>query len=418
MPSNKKEKPTINKTKPNDIKLMLCMIARNEAKIIRRCMESTQSIIDAVSICEGGASTDNMVEVIEQFFREKEIKGKVTTAEWKNFSHNRSLSYNVARDFATSLGWDLNKSYALLLDADMVLEIGDDFDKHSLSVDGYAIHQTNGNLRYPNTRIVCLGSNWKCVGVTHEYWECCKPDHKIEDLNSLEIDDRNDGGCKADKFERDIRLLTQGIVDEPNNIRYLFYLAQSYCHTNQYENAIEWYQRRMAAKGWDEEVWYSQYKIGDCYRDLKKWDLALEAYLKAYEMRPTRAEPLYAVAHYYRNHGNNNLCYVFAKRAKAVPYSKDRLFVDHTIYNYEILYELSISGFYTPFKDKGYDACEELILSPETPSWRRSSTRSNEFYYIEQVKVNGKIKIDFDRPYIRKGSEERYRSNESLNSQS
>lgn len=40
--------------------------------------------------------------------------------------------------------------------------------------------------------------------------------------------DWEDGGCKADKSERDIRLLTQGTRDEPDNVRYFFYLAHSY----------------------------------------------------------------------------------------------------------------------------------------------------------------------------------------------
>ena len=45
-------------------------------------------------------------------------------------------------------------------------------------------------------------------------------------LKDLSIDDRGDGGCKEDKFERDERLLRQGLEEEPNNGRFLFYLAQ------------------------------------------------------------------------------------------------------------------------------------------------------------------------------------------------
>ena len=44
------------------------------------------------------------------------------------------------------------------------------------------------------------------------------------------INDIGEGGCKEDKFERDIRLLSKGIEEEPNNPRYYFYLAHYILH--------------------------------------------------------------------------------------------------------------------------------------------------------------------------------------------
>ena len=48
---------------------------------------------------------------------------------------------------------------------------------------------------------------------------------KFLQWDSIWIDDIGDGGSKGDKFERDIRLLKQGLEEEPNNGRYYFYLA-------------------------------------------------------------------------------------------------------------------------------------------------------------------------------------------------
>ncbi len=58
--------------------------------------------------------------------------------------------------------------------------------------------------------------------------------------------DIGDGGCKDDKADRDIRLLTKGIEDEPNNVRYYFYLANSYHDKSEYENAIPIYILRAS----------------------------------------------------------------------------------------------------------------------------------------------------------------------------
>ena len=41
-------------------------------------------------------------------------------------------------------------------------------------------------------------------------------DPRNSDKDYLYIDDRNDGGCKADKFERDERLLRAELAAEPD----------------------------------------------------------------------------------------------------------------------------------------------------------------------------------------------------------
>jgi glycosyltransferase involved in cell wall biosynthesis len=69
--------------------LCLNMIVKNESKIIRRLMESVSPIIDCYCICDTG-STDDTIEIINTFFSQKNIPGKVVSEPFKNFAHNRS----------------------------------------------------------------------------------------------------------------------------------------------------------------------------------------------------------------------------------------------------------------------------------------------------------------------------------------
>ena len=62
----------VNKEKP---KIVLNMIVKNESKIICRLLESVYKIIDAYCICDTG-STDNTVQVIEDFFKKINKKNK------------------------------------------------------------------------------------------------------------------------------------------------------------------------------------------------------------------------------------------------------------------------------------------------------------------------------------------------------
>lgn len=77
-------------------KLCLCMIVKNESRIIERCLNATKSIVDYVSICDTG-STDNTPEIIENWCKENEIPGTVHHEPFKNFGYNRSLAVSLAQ---------------------------------------------------------------------------------------------------------------------------------------------------------------------------------------------------------------------------------------------------------------------------------------------------------------------------------
>ena len=336
--------PMLHQNKKGSI--CLTMIVRNEARIIERCLNSVKDIADCISICDTG-STDNTVEIIEQFMKKHHIPGTVHHHVWKNFGHNRTLSIQAAQKTLNSLGFPLQHTFLLLLDADMKLEIEPEFTKNALTFDCYLVLQRSSALSYYNTRLVRASLPWESVGVTHEYLSSKFP-HQRQQLNTLIIDDQEDGGCKSDKFERDIRLLTQGLKDEPENERYMFYFAQSHKCLSQFDDAIKWYQHRIAKGGWKEEVWYSMYMIGECYEALEQWDDALHWYLEAYQYNPERSETLHKIARHYRIQGQNELSYLFAKQGERVPYPKNQiLFIAHPVYDYLFDEELSIASCFS-----------------------------------------------------------------------
>ena len=80
----------------NKKNLCLSMIVKNESRIIERCLDSTKNLVDCISICDTG-STDNTVEIIEDYLKKNNIPGKVHHHTWKNFGHNRTLSAHAAQ---------------------------------------------------------------------------------------------------------------------------------------------------------------------------------------------------------------------------------------------------------------------------------------------------------------------------------
>jgi len=385
-----------------DPRICLTMIVRNEGKIIERCLDSVKDTVDCISICDTG-STDDTVQVIQQYMKKNGIPGKVYNHEWKNFGHNRTLSAQAAKQTLSDLKFPLENSYLLFLDADMMLQVEPGFSKSSLQKDTYSILQRQSSCAFYNIRLVRASLPWKSVGVTHEYWACFMPSSE-ELLRTLVIDDRDDGGFKSDKFERDIRLLQQGMEEEPENERYIFYLAQSYICLKQYDDAITWYTKRIDKGGWFEEVWYSKYMIGQCYDAMKQWGKALEYYLGAYQYNPARAESIYEISRHYRLNQEYNLAYFFAHQGSRVPYPQEQtLNISFPVYDYLFDEDLSVSAYYTPYKEEGYAAANRLMLKKNVPYHLKEQAYRNMLYYIPKLREANFKPINIDLPVIREG---------------
>jgi len=325
--------------------LCLNMIVKNESKIIKRLFDSVVPIIDSYCICDTG-STDNTIQIIKDYFSEKKIPGEVFEIPFRDFGYNRTESLKRAEKWG---------QYALLLDADMVLEVLPEFKKSDIFLDLYQIKQKNSAINYYNTRIVRTDKGIKCVGVTHEYYDVPQGNTSGK-LNTLEINDIGDGGAKADKFERDVRLLKKGLLEDPKNDRYHFYLANSFrdlgtmTGDNKYtKKAAKWYKRRVALGGWDEELFISCLELGNINIKLGKHEKAIHWWLEAYLHRRTRAESLYEIIKFYREKDVRHtfIAGYFYDIAKKIPYPKDdSLFIRNAVYDYLLDYEYSIIAFH------------------------------------------------------------------------
>ena len=329
---------TLNQVYPT---LCLNMIVKNESKIITRLFETVSSIIDCYCICDTG-STDNTIELIINYFKNKHIPGKVVVEPFKNFCYNRNYALNACKGMS---------DFILLLDADMVLQVNE-FDKNILNfADSFFILQGNDSFFYQNTRIVRNNGLYFYSGVTHEYINT--PPNNISysfEKKYIFIQDIGDGGSKSDKFERDIRLLTEGITVEPNNVRYYFYLANSYYDNRQFEKAIEIYKKRIELGDWKEEVWYSYYRIGLSYKELGNLAEAFYYWMEGYNYYPERLEGIYEIIKYYRINSKHKLAEIFYQIAKKILDKNHNrsgyLFLHNDVYESKIYYEYSILAYY------------------------------------------------------------------------
>jgi glycosyltransferase involved in cell wall biosynthesis len=365
------------------------MIVKNETHIIKECLESIYKYINYWVIVDTG-STDGTQELIKSFFAEKGIPGELHERPWVSFGHNRTEALQLCDGKAT---------WAWMIDADDYVQGNLEFPLNIPNeLDGFALRFGREDFAWWRTQIFRTGIGWKYVGVLHEYPTVEGKEKPV--LGKLEqgnykivartLGARNKDITPVEKYKKDAEVLEKALLEEPGNIRYQFYLAQSYFDAQMFDKAEEAYVKRIQMGGWEEEQFYSAYRIGMC-RGLqnKPWEQIQQGFLEAWEIRPSRAEPLYQIARVYRMMGHPKLGYLFAKMALDLPYpTEDILFVSEDVYKYGILDEIGSTAFFAGKPHIGYAACKKLLsenLIPEVHIKRVQNNLSEYIRFFEQT---------------------------------
>ncbi|NAY93097.1 glycosyltransferase [Muricauda sp. JGD-17] len=338
--------------------ICLNMIVKNEVDVIERCLGSVKDHIDYWVIVDTG-STDGTQQKIASFL--KDIPGELFERPWINFGQNRTEALQLAQD---------KGDYLLIIDADEILEFEQGFDWPSLTADAYDIKTRLGNLDYYRTQLVANGLNWYYEGVVHEYITTDQ-DHTKQKLIGATNKPFRDGARSSDpnKYRKDALLLENALLTDPTNTRNVFYLAQSYRDAAEYPQALKYYEKRIEMGGWEEEVWYSLYQIAVISEmQNEDWSYVLQAYLRAFEYRPKRAEPLYRIVLHYRINRQYVLGNLFATNAVNMPIPDDILFVETSIYRYALLMEYAICSYWVGNHEAAIDANNTILYRRNVPA--------------------------------------------------
>jgi len=360
-------------------KLILLTMVKNESRIIERLMESVRGKVDAIVICDTG-STDDTVKKGLAWLKANDVSGTVFTYPFKNFGVSRTQSFVECQEWVSSVGWDATKTWALLLDGDMMLS--DPIHREALArlgpeQAGVSLKQCAGSLVYSNMRVIRCSEPWVCKGATHEAWTC-PPNKHTTLFDSPVLIDHGDGGCKSDKYERDVRLLKEDLEEMPNDARTHFYLGQTYLCMHDWPNAIATLKRRIEIGGWDEEVYIARMYLGECYENSGDIPNAVYTYLQAWQGRRHRTEAAMRLVSLYRKQpASQMLAVMILEKMFAIQFGEDLrtgqvvgsptrnhdvLFVNKRDVEYHIWEELGILGFYTDLSKQTWLQLDQLDL--------------------------------------------------------
>lgn len=323
--------------------IALCMMVKNEHLRISVSLESVVGVIQSLVIYDTG-STDNTVEIIEEFAKKHSLPLHLIRGEFIDFSTSRNVLLDYAETFEEI-------DYLLLLDCNDELRGGKQLLERAEKELNIANHSSfmlrqewlYGNVTtYYNPRFIKPRKGWKYKYSVHEGLYCNTDDQiTIQLPDSIVLfQDRtmdNDGKTK-NRFPRDKELLLRDFKKDPTDPRVLFYLAQTCGCLDQYEEAFYYYKLRVEnpISGFEEEKFHAYIRLGDLAKSKlgHPWGDCVKWYLQAFE-HSKRVEPLLRITQYYVDQKQWLIAYTFCRTAGLLPFpEKTLLFIDKLAYEH------------------------------------------------------------------------------------
>ena len=341
--------------------ICLNMIVKNESHIIASTLKN---ILEHINIhywvISDTGSTDDTVDIIQNFFKERGISGEIFHDDWKDFGYNRTKALEHAYG---------KTDYLFIFDADDLIhgdiQLPSIFDKDLYNV------PFEDPVSYYRPILISNRMKYKYVGVLHEFLRNIDPiksqDYLLGNyhIQSRQIGDRNKN---SNKYLNDALVLEKGFEQENTDMwlkyRYSYYCAQSYHNFGKLDKAIEWYEKTLTLDYSLQYKYCSCIRLGNCYHELKQYSNAIDSWSKAYTYDGERLEGIVQIMEYFYNKNHHFMVLSLYNKFKHVTIgnANDKIFLDYSKYH-DFHYYASVSGCYCNEHKSAYEACKYMLIN-------------------------------------------------------
>ncbi len=186
------------------------------------------------------------------------------------------------------------------------------------------------------------------------------------------------------RWANDTDRLLARVESNPHDAPSVSQLAQHYFDRGDFPNARKWFERRVEMGGSDEETYHAMYQIANSMSRLgEPWPDVEDAYLKAWQFRPTRAEPLLAIAFRCRVEQRYRFAYLFAESAAKIPLpEEDKLSVSAEVYAWRATDEQAVCASWIGRHAEAFTLCRHLLARPDIPDADRQRIATNRDFSV------------------------------------
>ena len=297
----------------------LCIMVKNGGTMFERVLQENLPYIDCWTVLDTG-STDGTQDVVRRILKDK--KGELYEEPFINFrdSRNRCLELASSRCKYTLM---LDDTYVIRGDLRKFLTLirSDQF------ANSYSLLILSDDTEYYSNRVLKSVDKLRYIYTIHEVIQqkdnvtvvIPKDQATIFDYRADYMEKRT-----MDRKRYDLDRLFDMLAEDPDNPRHLYYLGQTYNLLEDWESAAKYFELRATSKleGFKQEAVDSYFELARLYNFKlgKPWALCEETYRKAYDLDPSRPDPLYFIGIHYLMEGQKEIAFDHFKRAFQLGY--------------------------------------------------------------------------------------------------
>jgi hypothetical protein len=310
-----KSKNIINKSKEsvlsNRNRVLLVLVTKNNSGTIGECLESVFDFVDGICIFDN-ESSDNTKEIIKDYFDDIKIPTKLSQLKGmqNDNGYNKTIAFKEAKKFCTDQKWKLDRTYCLFINPDEELDFPKNYNKEKFIYDSYRIVVEDGLYKSYQLKLIKMNIDWACEGKVNENWIINEKNNFYEldedDFIILYNNDDSDEEHKS-KLLKNIEILENDLKVN-NNLKNIFDCADNYFELDNFEKAIELYEKRLdlvnkmgiTDKQNYEDDFITKLRIAECKVALVyEEDDIRESYITIIDQYPFMLEPIYNLMYFY-----------------------------------------------------------------------------------------------------------------------
>jgi len=246
-------------------KISLCLIVKDEEKVLERCISSMKGAYDELIIVDTG-SKDKTIEIA------KKLGARVEHFTWcDDFAKARNYAFSFAS--GDWIMWVDADDIMLQKDIQRYREIVHSHDNDEVMGINFPYiysHESTGtgempDFKYHRLRIMKRESNPVWIGRIHEY---TKIDGTVVNCDEVDFHHYRDEGKGTQNTERNLRILKKVIKDSKadERARYMFYYGKECIYNGLIDSAIKAFKEYIPMSNWIPEKHRAMYEMACCYQ--------------------------------------------------------------------------------------------------------------------------------------------------------
>lgn len=317
-----------------DTKICLNMLVSERDVSVFQALQSIKPYIDYWVIADMGCDA-RTIERIQLIL--SGIEGEFVDIEVDNIANSKNSLIEYSKQFG---------DYLLLADADNVFKPDTSFKQTALSADGYFI-KASMPVCYSEIRLIKSDRIWAYQGAACEVL-LAKDDYQLDTLPELSFVSIKSSKQIEEENQIQVQILSESLKQCANDAHAQFYMARLKMQQSEWQQSLEHFENYLQCEQkWDAQWhWYTLYHRAKLMEMLEA-DAAtvIAQYLRAFDFRPTRAEPLYELARLHRLKQDFTMANLYSTMAFSTPLPERETFdLETAVYHWHIPCEHALSS--------------------------------------------------------------------------